>query len=193
MIESPVSVTELCEELAKELTRLARPVASRLAPGLLPADLEGYELKLGLKFQTELRELYGWRNGTNTAGAALKDLYFFPWMYFRDLSGAALLHEADQGVPGLKRSWLPIFETGGAELLAVDCRNGRIIHWSAGAPTVEEYLGIREMLATWLECYRTGCFFVEGGELERRDEQFRQIGTRHNPGVDFWRDLPKHS
>lgn len=188
MTEQSLSVVELCDAIAEQLARLGRPTTSKLRSGSSSAALDRHERALKLKFPDELRQLYGWRNGTATSGVPLSDTYFVPWMYFCALEAAAAHYDAIAREAGWKRTWFPIFLSGGAGRLAIDADEGRLVHWSAGAQTKAQYLSVRSMLATWLECYRAGCFFVEGDRLKQRNQQFREIGMRHNPGLDYWRE-----
>ncbi len=80
-----------------------------------------------------------------------------------------------------------VFLTGGGQFLFVECSSGRVAEWSSGAPVEELYLSVHTMLKTFLEAYETGAFFLAEGRLERDEDALREIGKRHNPGIERWK------
>ena len=73
--------------IESSLQNLGRTVLLRsLRPGLTGVAIQRALVEAGLTATPELELVYGWRNGTSTAGvAAIDDIHIFPGYYFLSL------------------------------------------------------------------------------------------------------------
>jgi cell wall assembly regulator SMI1 len=93
------------------LQRLDRHVLERsLQPGIPAAAVQEALDEVGLVAPPELVSLYGWKDGTSTAGvAAVDDIHFFPGFYLLSVEDAVASYRAFVDDSRWRAGWLPLF------------------------------------------------------------------------------------
>ena len=188
-LSSPLTTIETA------LHRLDRHVLLRSLQEGLPAEVVRSSLgAAGLTSSGALESLYGWRNGTSTAGiAAVDDIHLFPGFYLLSLEDAILNYNAFVRGPRWTTGWLPLFANGGGDFYLLDLSS------SAGSPVrhfrIEEsehpieFGSLRALLTTVATAFDRGIFFVDpSGYLEMDDLVFGELAAELNPDIDWWRD-----
>ena len=191
----PVNVSDYAAEVLTWLQKLERKtVVQALRPPIDRTRLESDLARLQLRPCEDLLAFYLWAGGTAApTDGSLDDLHFFPgfyWLSWEDAVRNFLTFRADaRWRPG----WFPVFANGGGDFYVVDCgerggsRCGVIGFLLGEREQLLEYESLTTMLATILDCYRTGCFFVDGrGYLEMVDASLAKIAKIHNPLVPLW-------
>lgn len=177
------------------LHRLDRQVLLRALQDGLPAEAMRSSLDAaGLAGSGELESLYGWRNGTSTAGvAAVDDIHFFPGFYLLSLEDALANYRAFASDPRWSAGWLPLFANGGGDFYVLDLSS------PTGSPVrhfrIEEsehpieFGSLGALLTTLAAAFDRGIFFVDlSGYLEMDDLVFGGLAAELNPDIDWWRD-----
>jgi hypothetical protein len=187
-------LTNALDAVAAHLTRLGRPAASLLQPGLSRNEVSQLEAALPFRVTEELRVLYQWRNGTDvTKGFMLGELWFFPGFYLPSLENAVrMFSERRKGVQW-RKSWFPFLADDGGNFYVAPCQRkpvdqALVIAFEHGEPEQEvEFLNITAMMETFVDCYAQGAFFVaDDGSFEMDDDAYERIARYHNPGVAVW-------
>src|SRR4051812_5651108 len=88
-LTTPLSAVEQALERL-ERDRLLRSLQPGLAASAVQSALRG----AGLSSRPELETLYGWRNGTATAGVILDDIDLFPGFYLLSIEDAVANYRA---------------------------------------------------------------------------------------------------
>lgn len=190
--------TDICLALSaieKALQRLGRrALLESLQEGLPPEAVRSSLAAVGLTSFPELEALYGWRNGTSTAGiAAVDDIHLFPGFYLLSLEDAVANYESFSADARWKAGWLPLFANGGGDFYVLD------VTVSMGSPIrhfrIEEsehpieFGSLQALFATLAVAFDRGVFFVDhSGYLETDDLVFAGIAAEVNPDIDWWRD-----
>lgn len=187
------SVRRSLSAIVSHLTRLRRPAAGLLQPGLSREAIAKIESKLPFELAPELVALYSAMNGTRArTGDVLDDLHFFPGFYLLSLEDAATEYRRMRRSRQWKPSWFPVFANDAGDYYAVPC--GReasqgVIGFIRGEPEQEvEYVSLDAMLRTIVECFAKGAFFVKGKGFEIDDEKHSRIAKRLNPGLAVWEE-----
>lgn len=138
--------------------------------------------------------MYGWRNGTATAGvAAVDDIHLFPGFYLLSLEDALANYRAFAADPRWTVGWLPLFANGGGDFYIVD------LSQPAAAPVRHfridesehpiEFGSVQSLVATLAAAFERGIFFVDSsGYLEMDDLVFAGVAAELNPDIAWWRD-----
>ncbi|GAA4978817.1 hypothetical protein GCM10023317_01190 [Actinopolymorpha pittospori] len=86
-------------------------------------------LATGLTSSAGLESLYGWRNGTSTAGGVtLDDIHIFPGFYLLSIQDAIANYRAFATDSRWTPGWLPLFANGGGDFYVLDLTS------SSGSP-----------------------------------------------------------
>jgi hypothetical protein len=179
------------------LQRLGRQVLLRsLQPGLpgsaVRSALGGADLALAPS--TELESLYGWRNGTSTAGvAAVGDVHLFPGFYLLSVEDAIANYRAFVTDSRWRSSWLPVFANGGGDFYVLDLGpplESAVRHFRLDESEHPiEFSSLGALLTTLAQAFELGVFFVDpSGYLEMDDLVFGGLAAELNPDVEWWRD-----
>jgi hypothetical protein len=177
------------------LERFDRQVVLRaLQPGLPHEDVEAALGAAGVDAIPELTTLYGWRDGTSTAGvAAVGDIHLFPGFYLLSVEDAIANYRAFMPNARWTAGWLPVFANGGGDFYVLDMSS------SVSSPVrhfrIEEiehpfeFSSLGAMLATLAQAFERQVFFVDpSGYLEMDDLVFGELAAELNPDVDWWRE-----
>jgi hypothetical protein len=177
------------------LQRLNRRVLlEALQEGLLAEAVRSSLAAVGLTSSPELEVLYGWKNGTSTAGvAAVDDIHLFPGFYLLSLEDAVANYQAFATDSRWTAGWLPLFANGGGDFYVLDLSS------SVGSPVrhfrIEEsehpieFGSLQALLATLATAFDRRIFFVDpSGYLEMDDLVFGGLAAELNPDVAWWRD-----
>jgi hypothetical protein len=161
------------------------------APAQAPAAALG---GVGLVATPELEALYGWRDGTSTAGVtAVDDIHLFPGFYLLSVEDAIANYRAFVTDARWTTGWLPVFANGGGDFYVLDLsapvaspvRHFRIDE----AEHPIEFSSLGAMLVTLAQAFERGIFFVDpSGYLEMDDLVFGELAAELNPDVAWWRD-----
>lgn len=181
--------------IEKALQRLRRSVLQRSLQAGLPASTVQKALAgVGLAAPPELETLYGWRDGTSTAGVpAVDDIHLFPGFYLLSVADAVANYRAFATDSRWTDGWLPIFANGGGDFYVLDlsspaARAVRHFRIDESEHPIE-FNSLDAMLMTLAEAFERGIFFVDpGGYLEMDDLVFGELAAELNPDVDWWRD-----
>ena len=189
---------DLAESLATidaALQRLDRPTLLRaLQPGVAGSEVRASLGSVGLPAPSALEELYGWRDGTSTAGvASVDDIHLVPGFYLLSLEDAIANYRAFAADPRWEAGWLPIFANGGGDFYVVDLSSpgeSPMRHFRIDeAEHPIEFSSLGAMLATVAHGFERGTFFVDpDGYLEMDDLAFGALAAELNPDVEWWRD-----
>lgn len=188
-------LTASLEDVENGLQRLQRSVLlGALQPGLNTERVGSLLGQIGLSASGQVEALYGWRDGTRTAGVgSLDDIHFFPGFYLLSMEDAVANYRvlvADQRwTPG----WLPIFANGGGDFYVTDLggsMSGVVRHFRIEeAEHPVEFLTIRDMLATIAAGFERELFFIDGsGYLDMDDLAYVALAAELNPRVPWWVD-----
>jgi tetratricopeptide (TPR) repeat protein len=185
------SIADSLVVIVAHLTRLRRPVARVLQPGLSRSEIAKVEASHSLALSPELVALYRRTNGASVnTGDDLDKLHLFPGYYLLSLKDAARAYRQQRRSSRWKADWFPFFANDAGDYYAVSCaRKGSpgVIGFLLGEPDQPvEYASLRAMLATLAACFAERAFFVTKGDLAVDDDKHLQIATRLNPGVSFW-------
>jgi hypothetical protein len=181
--------------IEKALQRLERRVLLEALQEGLPVEAVRSSLAaVGLTSSPELEGLYGWKNGTSTAGVgAVDDIHLFPGFYLLSLEDAVANYQAFATDSRWTAGWLPLFANGGGDFYVLD------LSLSAGSPVRHfridesehpiEFGSLQALLATLATAFDRGVFFVDpNGYLEMDDLVFGGLAAELNPDVAWWRD-----
>lgn len=179
--------------IERALRRLDRPVVRLLRPGI-QVD-KRWSDRSGTAPPNELRQLYGWRDGSKVAeGCLLDDLHFIPGFYLLSFDDALSTYSAVCSDERWEQRWFPLFANGGGDFYAISCDQnfsdfGKIVGFVLGAAEqLVEYESLTTMMATFAECYLQGvCFLSASGCLEQDDIGHAMLARRFNPAVELWR------
>lgn len=172
--------------------RLDRSVLLRsLQSGLPASTVQGVFGGVGLVAPPALVALYGWRDGTATAGAILDDIHLFPGFYLLSAEDAVANYQAFVTDSRWRTGWLPIFANGGGDFYVLDLSS------PAASPVrhfrIEEsehpieFSSLGAMLVTLAQAFERGVFFVDSdGYLEMNDLTFGSVAAEMNPAVEWW-------
>lgn len=191
-------MTDLLSSLAtieKALQRLGREVLLDSLQEGVPAEAVRSSLAaVGLPSSPELETLYGWKNGTSTAGvAAVDDIHLFPGFYLLSLEDALANYRAFANDARWSVGWLPLFANGGGDFLVLDLSQpggGSVRHFRIEESEHPIEFGSMGALSTTLAAaLERGVFFVDpSGYLEMDDLVFAAVAAEFNPDVAWWRD-----
>ncbi len=182
-------------QIEAELKRLGRDfLVHLLKPGIPGEEVRSLLGSVGFTENSELLELYGWHNGTSTAGvAAVGDIQLFPGFYLLSVEDAIVNYRTfvtdARWVPG----WLPIFGNGGGDFYIVDLSSavGDPVHHFRIEESEHpiEFSSLSAMLSTLAQAFKRGIFFVDpSGYLEMDDFAFGSLAAELNPDVAWWAD-----
>ena len=177
-------------DIQAHLERLGRRVTLGALRVGLDAQLTRSRLhEVGLPSPAPVEQLYAWRDGTETKGAAsLDDLHFFPGFYLLSLDDAIANYRAFVTDTRWSPGWLPIFANGGGDFYVIDLRGDMppgIRHFRIEeSEHPVEFMSLADMLKTLAAAYERGVFFVDAnGYLETDDAAFAEVAATLNPGV----------
>jgi hypothetical protein len=180
------------EALLRQLGR--RALLAALKPGLDAEHVQSLLGGVGLPSLPEVESLYGWKDGTETAGIkAVDDIHLFPGFYFLSLEDAVSNYRAFVSDQRWTPGWIPVFANGGGDFYLIDVSDdmaGVVRHFRIEeAEHPIEFLTVGDMLATIGVAYDRGIFFVDGdGYLEMDDAAFASLAAEMNPRVPWWVD-----
>lgn len=175
------------------LQQLDRQVLLRsLQPGLSDGEVRVAFGSIDLAVIPEVEALYGWHNGTSTAGvAAIDDIHLFPGFYLLSIEDAIANYRAFVTDSRWTIGWLPVFANGGGDFYVLDLsslgqspmRHFRIEE----AEHPIEFSSLGTMLATFAKAFERGVFFVDpDGYLEMDDLVFGSVAAETDPAVEWW-------
>jgi hypothetical protein len=174
---------------------LDRRVVSFLQPGLSKEDTSARLGMRGLSIETDLLNLYEWRNGTDAPKSTiLGDLAFIPGFYLLSLEDALANFDAFGADPRWQQAWFPLLADGGGDFLTIDLTAGSdfgaVRHFRIEQEEHPlEYRSLRAMFATFASAYERGIFRVDAdGFLEVDDGEYAILAAELNPEVAWWRD-----
>ena len=181
--------------IEKALQRLDRRVLLESLQDGLPAGAVRTSLAaVGLLASPELEALYGWKNGTSTAGvAAVDDIYFFPGFYLLSLEDAFANYRAFATDARWPVGWLPLFANGGGDFYVLDLSGpaeGAVRHFRIEESEHPiEFDSLQALSETLGAAFERGVFFVDpSGYLEMDDIVFAGVAAEFNPDIAWWRD-----
>lgn len=154
--------------------------------------MQGLLGSIGLKSNSELEALYGWRDGTSTEGvAAVDDIHMFPGFYLLSLEDAVANYRAFVTDRRWSSGWLPVFANGGGDFYVVDLGSqdeSPVRHFRIDESEHPiEFSSIKDMLRTLAQAFERGIFFVDAsGYLEMDDLVFGTLAAELNPHIDWW-------
>lgn len=179
--------------IGKALRRLGRLVLlESLQEGVPAEEVRSSLAAVDLPSSPELEALYGWRNGTSTAGvAAVGDIHLFPGFYLLSLEDALTNYRAFAVDARWAVGWLPLFANGGGDFYVLDLSE------PAGTPVrhfrIEEsehpivFGSLPALSATLAGAFERGVFFVDpSGYLEMDDLAFAGVAAEFNPDILWW-------
>jgi len=186
-------LTSSLADVEQGLRSLQRHVLlERLQPGLTAERSRSLLGQAGLPTSGQVEALYGWRDGTQTAGVGeLGDIHFFPGFCLLSMEDAV----ADYRSFVLDRRWmpggLPVFANGGGDFYVTDLSGptpGVVRHFRIEESEHPiEFLTIRDMLVTIAAGFERGVFFLDGsGYLEMDDLAYAALAAELNPRVSWW-------
>lgn len=191
-------MTDLPSSLAtieSALQRLGRRVLlESLQEGVSAEAVRSSLAAVDLPSSPELETLYGWKNGTSTAGvAAVDDIHLFPGFYLLSLEDALANYRAFAADARWSVGWLPLFANGGGDFYVLDLSQpagGPVRHFRIEESEHPIEFGSVEALSTTLAtAFERGVFFVDpSGYLEMDDLVFAAVAAEFNPDVAWWRD-----
>lgn len=191
-------MTDLSSSLAtieKALRRLGRRILLESLQEGVPAETVRSSLAaVDLPPSQELEAVYGWKNGTWTAGvAAVDDIHLFPGFYLLSLEDALTNYRAFAADPRWAVSWLPLFANGGGDFYVLDLSEpaeGAVRHFRIEESEHPiEFGSLRALLATLAAAFERGVFFVDpSGYLEMDDLAFVGVAAEFNPDIAWWHD-----
>lgn len=182
---------EALRTIEAALKRLSRAkLLGSLQPGLQPGRVRAVLKKSKLASDSQLEGLLAWRDGTETEGTVLGEIWLFPGFYMLSLEDAISNHRAFVHDQRWTPSWLPIFADGGGDFYFVDLaepvsqvRRFRLEESEYPA----EFDSIASMMMTVAAAYQQGVFYVDPqGGLEFDSEKFAILARDYNPTVDWW-------
>lgn len=181
--------------IEKALQRLGRGVLLESLQEGLPAETVRSSLAaVGLTSTPALEALYGWKNGTSTAGvAAVDDIHLFPGFYLLSLEDAVANYRAFASDARWSVGWLPLFANGGGDFYVLDLsqpgeRPVRHFRIDESEHPIE-FGSLRALTETLAVAFDRGIFFVDSsGYLEMDDLVFAGVAAELNPDIDWWRD-----
>jgi len=186
----------LLVKIEMALRRLGRQVLLESLQGGLPVGAVRSSVEAaGLRSSAELESLFGWRDGTATAGVmAVDDIHIFPGFYLLSLEDALANHKAFAADRRWSAGWLPIFANGAGDFYAADLgpslaevplRHFRIEE----SEHPIEFSSLHGLLTTLVEAFDRGVIFVDpDGYLEMDDLVFADLAAELNPDVQWWRE-----
>jgi hypothetical protein len=166
------TVRDGLDAVRDELTRLDRPVAGLLNPGL---DAEAVRKRLGDDVPAELVEWFGWADGVREEPDQLVDeVAFIPGYVLLGLD-EALEFKAEVGLEGEENvRWLPLLVSPGADFYAALWTADEAVQAASyvqGADEATVYTSLSLLLRTFTQSFRTGAFDVDDeGFLEMDPE-----------------------
>lgn len=166
-------------------------------------QIEEAESAFGFKLNDELRELYGFADGSIVDGIDSGKAGLMPIQVFLRLGDAVV--EYLQGIeiresftnfetgytPGKKL--FPFLSDGGGNLYWVDLNEGENygrIYWTNtfGEDPTYHFSSLSNMFNLIHECYAKGIYFLdEDGYLDCDWEGFRKIAAQHEPEIVYWK------
>lgn len=191
MTDLPASLVTI----EQALQRLGRRVLLESLQDGVPAEAVRSSLAaVGLPSTTEVEALYGWKNGTSTAGvAAVDDIHLFPGFYLLSLEDALANYRAFAADERWTVGWLPLFANGGGDFYVIDLREppgGAVRHLRIEASEHPiEFGSVQALSATLAAAFERGVFFVDSsGYLEMDDLVFAGVAAELNPDIAWWHD-----
>lgn len=188
-------LAQALSQIEASLQGLGRDVlVGALRPGLPTEAVRSALGSVGLAGNFELEQLYGWHDGTSTAGiAAVDDIHLFPGFYLLSIEDAIANFCAFVTDKRWTPGWLPIFANGGGDFYVADLRS------AAGSPVrhfrideVEhpiEFPSLGAMVSTLAQAFEREIFFVhQNGYLDMDDLVFGSLAAELNPDVAWWTD-----
>lgn len=186
---------EYLDRIGAKLSDLGLRTSECLQPGLRPEEIAAIENDLPLHFTDELRELYGWRNGTVVEKSdSLGDIHFLPLFYFLSIEEALEIYRVYRNSDEWKHSWFPIFSDDGGDFLVAECSKENtstspVIYYFHDDPEkTAEYQSITAMMQTLDSAFDEGAFFLDAdGWIDQHEDQYREIARRFSPRLDIWK------
>jgi hypothetical protein len=177
------------ESALRRLNR--RSVLRALRAGAAPDWVRSALGAVGLEATRDIESLWGWRNGTLTAGTTLGEIDLFPGFYLLSVEEAVANYRAFASDARWSVTWLPIFADGGGDFYVVDFHDEArcaVRHFrleEVHHPIVYESLSA--MVSTLDKAFDVAIFFVDSeGYLEVDDARFDRLARTLNPGVTYW-------
>jgi hypothetical protein len=141
----------------------------------------------------ELVALYGWRDGTSTAGVILDDIHLFPGFYLLSAEDAVTNYQAFLTESRWRTGWLPIFANGGGDFYILDLSSPvvrRVRHFRIEEPEHPiEFNSLNSFLTTLAYAFDRGITYLDpSGYLEMDDLAFGELAAELNPDVGWWRE-----
>jgi len=186
-------LTEALSLIETGLERLGRSALLRaLRPGLRRDEVDRLLKAAGMPIGSAVEALYGWRDGTQTAGVTLDDIQMFPGFYLLSVEDAITNYRAFVVDPRWSPGWLPLFANGGGDFYLVDMGEPSEVVRHFRIEEAEhpiEFRSLAGMVDTLAAAFDRGVFFVDGdGYLEMDDLRFASVAAELNPGVSWWTD-----
>ncbi|GAB97727.1 hypothetical protein BJY21_002766 [Kineosphaera limosa] len=186
-----MAVADHLVEIWDGLTRLRQlQTTDGLQPGLNREAVSRGLGRHGLPTDSSVESLYGWRNGTRTAGLTLGQMWLFPNFYLLPLQDALANLETFRTNPRWHDQWLPLFADGGGDFYLVDFSSGGrpIRHFRLDETEQPiEHSSLEKMLETLAAAFREGIFFNDDeGYLDMDFDAFSALAARIDPGILWW-------
>lgn len=169
---------ERFEELWAQAGRLGRPVVSHRKPGV---SLDVLEQSFGTSVPPEVASWFGWCNGVAYhPNQTQDDAALVPGYEPLSVEEAVAIKEEYPEDSTLGARWFPILSTGGGDFYAVveDRTKNRVnvVSVVVGEATRLAFNSVEQMLETFIECFRSGVFYVDvDGFLQADDERWLEL------------------
>jgi hypothetical protein len=185
------------DEILAAQTAMGLENPKHFAPGLTEAEINSSELFSLVSPESELGELFRWRNGSSEAtGAVRGGLWLCPGFF---LLSARYCYQYNRYCTAhfggrWQASWFPILDDGASvtRFCDVNARRGRQLpvfgYDPEALPEVSEiYDSVAAMFRTFLACYKQGVYRVDDTGLLGVDYPTEvALSRRLNPGSDYW-------
>jgi hypothetical protein len=197
-------ITELCDQLLKELEIARSPLLAYFQPGISKKNVEGalLENNIDLTIPSAVYALYAWRNGLTDEivdSKASGEVRLFQLATFTSLNIAIQNYLA----PDLKNlSWskhlFPLFDSFAGDFYLIDTNEKSdtfkmIMFYSPANPYFENCVSIFDSLETCLttvaECYREKayCYIPGSPYLEINPRLELSIWKKNNPNSEYYK------
>ncbi len=165
-------------------------------PGLRLPEQAEHPFLASVFRNTELLDLYSWRNGSNTdAKISMAHLWISPGFYWLpvELVEAENKHFAES-IEGWSKDWYPILSNGTADRIFVDrskvfARQVPVYYafWESAQQIGKIYDSVETMMETMLRCYKEKIYHLDvDGLLDTRFLNEVKIASDLNPNSDYW-------
>ena len=175
-------IEALGNELFQAQAALGLDTTKHQHPGLSEDKIKANPLFLKLPPDSEIHDLYRWRNGGNNS-VAMGLLWLTPHHYFMSAEESAMSNKyCSSNLEDWSSNWFPIFENGWAKMWFVDVEkhlNGKLPVFDSDSENTPEigqiYDSIQSMFETFLECYKQNIYHIAPGRKRLQSDFRREV------------------